>query len=253
MGFSQEVVDWLNEVNESNFTMRSQESAYDQIDCNGLRLVCIDLEQPRTLKHFTGSIHLWEDLWRTRRKTVEGRLLFALGKATKIHGRQTNITKLSQPEIDEFISSNHLLPPINGKHKLGLTFKGKLVSVALFSKSCPIHRNGKIFTSIEMTRFCHANGTTVVGGMTKLLKHLIKAQSPDDIMTYVATEWSQGGAFEKVGFTPVEHTEPVSFWIHPKTFERVYSFKAEADQQMLSKGFIQYHNQGSQKLILDLT
>jgi hypothetical protein len=250
MEFTEEIARWIERLSGDRVVVSSEDGGLTMITCNDLRILCIGIDLYQPFEMQPGVIHVWEDQWHTRRETVQGRIKSALGMATRIHGRETQVVKLNQPEAHAFIGDNHLLPSVKGKHKFGLIHRGELVTGAVFSKPCPVHRKGKEFQSVELMRFCHLNGKTVIGGLTKLLSHLFKEVNPDDIMTYVDREWSQSNAFEKMGFTHDSFSEPAIFWIHPSSFERVYPFKAKSDDQMKADGYLQFENHGSEKLIL---
>ncbi len=55
-------------------------------------------------------------------------------------------------------------------------------------------RSKNPYRSYEMVRFANVTGVTVTGGLSKLIKAFAEEVKPDDIMTYVDREWSDGKA-----------------------------------------------------------
>lgn len=194
------------------------------------------------------TVHLWEDLWRHKREVMESRILSLLGKTKRVHARTTKIVKLNKPELMTFLEQNHLSVPVAGKFKYGLMYSNELVAVASFSASCPVHRSGIIYKSHELVRFCNKIGITVVGGLSKLIKHFIKEQEPDDIMSYADLDWSVGKSYIRLGFKKIGELPPQTFYVDPGTLERYYKINVpEAKLHLLA-----FQNQGSAKYLLDL-
>ena len=212
-------------------------------------------------------IHLWEDVWIFEKTKVQSRLISLLGKSHKIHGRATTIEAIDNRALVAFLDENHLNVPIKAKYKYGLFFKGGMVAVMSFSKSREILREGIMYNSHELLRFCNKLNMTVVGGMTRLLRHFISAQKPDDIMTYADRDWSDGKVYQKAGFELTGTTPPMEFWLNTKTGKREYPKYAlrqmgegteilvsgeDADEFMKKHRFIRVYNAGSYKYIMKL-
>jgi hypothetical protein len=54
--------------------------------------------------------------------------------------------------------------------------------------------------SFEWIRYASLKGFRVVGGMGKLMQAFVDDLQPDDIMTYVRSQESDGDAFRALGF-----------------------------------------------------
>ncbi|MCH2234065.1 MAG: hypothetical protein MK078_07415 [Crocinitomicaceae bacterium] len=74
------------------------------------------------------------------------------------------------------------------------------------------HENPPYYSS-ELMRFCTAFNTSIRGGLDKILKYYINEHRPDDIITYVDKEWSNGKNFERIGFKNVGSTPALTFSI----------------------------------------
>lgn len=197
---------------------------------------------------FNHVVHVWEDQWRQKRPIMESRIMSLLGKTKRVHARATKVVKLVKPQLLTFLEENHLSVPVTGKHKYGLTYNDELVAVALFSASCPVHRNGVVYNSHELVRFCSKNNVTVVGGLSKLIKHFSKVHHPDDIMSYADLDWSVGKSYTRLGFKKIGKLPPQTFYVDPGTLERYYKINVPEEKQHL----LAFQNQGSAKYLLDL-
>ena len=185
-------------------------------------------------------IHLWEDVWQTKRSIVESRLMSLFGKSETIPARLTQVQRIDKPTMDKFLINNHLQSKVNAKLKYGLFLPSRyfrviqnervlqenfnkeafLVAIASFSNAKKIIREGQEYRSYELIRFANYKGFTVVGGLNKLLKMFIDEQAPDDIMTYADADWSDGTNYEKIGFERIELTPPLTFELNNETFTR---------------------------------
>lgn len=208
-------------------------------------------------------IHLWEDVWQTKRSIVESRLMSLFGKSETIPARLTQVQRIDKPTMDKFLINNHLQSKVNAKLKYGLFLPSRyfrviqnekvlqenahkeafLVAVASFSNAKKIIRDGQEFRSYELIRFANYQGFTVVGGLNKLLKMFIDEHTPDDIMTYADADWSDGTNYEKIGFERIELTSPLSFELDNETFTRKL-----ADENTKTK----IYNSGNWKFLMKL-
>lgn len=160
-------------------------------------------------------IHIWEDQWATKKEIVKSRLTSFFGTSKRVFARKTKIIKLNKIELLAFLKQNHLNEPANAKHKYGLFLGEELVAVSAFSASCPVHRDGVVYRSHQLIRFCNKNGITVVGGLSKLISHFIKMHNPEDIMSYADLDWSDGKSYMRLGFCKIDILAPQTFCINP--------------------------------------
>ncbi len=214
-------------------------------------------------------IQIWEDLWVTKKSIIQSRLRSVYGKTERIFARKTNIHTLDTPTANKFLVKNHLQEGAKAGFKYGLFYESDLVAVATFSKGRAVKREGIVFRSYEMIRYCSVLNTTIVGGLDKLLKHFIKEKQPDDIMTYADRDWSNGSVYEKLGFVKKEITPPQTFWVDPASGMRIFPNKIiglmtgkgwispddkafDSQKVLKSHGFKAVYNSGSLKLVLML-
>jgi hypothetical protein len=131
-----------------------------------------------------------------------------LGYTKKIYARKCEIIEVDNKTKDDFLNINHLQGMNNSKIKLGLKFKGKLVSIMTFSKP----RFNKNY-EWELVRFCNLLNHSVVGGATKLLNYFIKNYNPKNLISYANLRYSNGNLYKKMGFVFKSYTPPSYVYI----------------------------------------
>lgn len=211
-------------------------------------------------------VHLWEDIWKTRRKQVLGRIASILGLNKTLHGRKARVMAINQAEADAFLEENHLQASAKAKYKFALHIEGELVAVALFSGGRPMNRIAPDYRSYELIRFASLIGFTVTGGFSKLLKHFINLVKPDDLMSYADKDWSLGNAYDLSGFKLVEKSPAVAIWLNRTTLKRSFTHrlptalqagmkemnKEQQEQYLLENDYLPVFNTGNLKYILYL-
>ncbi|WP_237028667.1 hypothetical protein [Pedobacter steynii] len=209
-------------------------------------------------------VHLWEDIWKTRRNQVLGRIASILGQNKTLHGRKAKVLVINQAEADEFLEENHLQASAKARYKFALDIDGQMVAVALFSGGRPMNRIAADYRSYELIRFASLIGYTVTGGFSKLLKHFINLVQPNDLMSYADKDWSLGNAYDLSGFKLVKESPAVDIWLNRKDDKRVFTHrlpiplqsamkemaKEEQQQFLLENDYIRVFNTGNLKYIL---
>lgn len=198
-------------------------------------------------------VQLWEDVWRTRQHQVLGRISSILGLNVRLHGRKGTVTVIDQKLADDFLNQNHIQATAKAKYRFGLEIDGKLVAVACFSNARYMTRISKGYRSVELIRFATLMGFTVIGGFTKLLKHLIKEIAPNDVMSYADRDWSLGNAYEQSGFKLEAVTPPSPIWLDKEALIRYFPHRLPANSgSTLASDLMPIFNTGNLKYILYL-
>ena len=178
-------------------------------------------------------IQLWEDVWLKRPDQVLSRITAMLGKNKTVHGRKTKIITVTQVEADNFFGQYHLQFSAKARHRFALTLDGEVVAMASFSAKRNMTKKREGYTSVELIRFATVDGITVQGGLSKLIRHMIKTIGPDDVMTYADLDWSYGKGYTKLGFELTAQTPPAEIWINTETLVRYFPQRLPADMQGL--------------------
>jgi transposase len=148
---------------------------------------------------------------------VKALLLKLLGKTIKIGARKTSLVELKSNEAMEFHKNHHLHSAVGAQFHYGLFYETELVMVASFGKN----RFGSKY-EYECTRITSHSNYTIVGGVSKLIKHFIKTQSPKSIITFADLRFGNGEVYEKCGFEFVEFTAP-NYWYSKKYSQELFS------------------------------
>ncbi len=200
-------------------------------------------------------VTIWEDQWIAKKRIIIDRLNAMLGTGKKIHGRKTIVKRIDKATAEPFFEQNHLMGYVSAYFKLGLFVGEELVAAALFSKGKNFVYQSKPTRSHELVRFANASDTNVVGGFTKLLNAFWELKKPDDLMTYLDRDWSDGKNYLRQGFTLEEMQPPQNFLLDTKTMQR-HSLKRYLrlhpelnDAELLAKNDLQkIYNSGNLKM-----
>ena len=99
----------------------------------------------------------------TKSKIIFSIIQNKIGKTNRIYARKCTILELNRDVRKEFFNNNHLMGKGRGKC-YALVYEDKIVCALQFT-----NRSGLV----DVSRFCNALNTTVVGGYSRLIKHII--------------------------------------------------------------------------------
>ena len=152
-------------------------------------------------------IHIWEDDWTFNRDIVKSQIRNWTGLSNnKIFARKCIIKILSNKESKKFLDDNHIQGYVNSNYSIGLYHDNELVSIMNFDKY--EGRNKMNDGEWNLNRFCNKINTNVVGAASKLLKHFIKENNPERIISYADRDWSFGNLYYKLGFNLINKSKP---------------------------------------------
>ena len=159
-------------------------------------------------------IHIYEDAWLYKQDIVKSRILNLLGKSQKIFARKCEIKELSDNEIlRDFLNQNHLQGFIGSKHRIGLFYDNKLISLMIFGLYRTALGQKSKNDCYEMLRFCNKLNISVVGGASRLFNYFVKKYKPIEIISYADRSWSHGNLYYKLGFKFCHKTSPNYYYI----------------------------------------
>nr|WP_068892398.1 hypothetical protein [Pedobacter panaciterrae] len=215
------------------------------------------LQEKYQLKNIS-LVNLWEDIWKTRKAQVIGRISSILGLNNRIHARKTKIIAITQQQANDFLNDNHLQASAKANYKFGLSLDDQVIAVGCFSNLRYMKGRSPGYRSAELIRFASLTGYTVIGGFSKLLQHFIKNYKPDDVMSYADRDWSLGKAYEQSGFKLAEVTSPAEIWVKQDTLVRYFSHRLPAEffnkesGSIMGDEYVKVFNTGNLKYILYL-
>ena len=189
-------------------------------------------------------IHIDEDIWLTKPDLLLNRIKVLVGKGERVYARQCIAARIDKKTALSFQKEHHLQTELPGKYRYGLFFEGELVAIMVFSGG-RLMRHSENYRSFECLRFCSKQRLIIIGGFSKLLKAFILDFNPNDIMTYVDADWSNGDKFEKLGFIKIMVTEPQVFFVNKENNQR----EPAKENVFNSDSFYKIFNSGSIKMI----
>lgn len=163
----------------------------------------LDLSEWKANNNLANTISIFENEWAEKPALLLSRIKSKLGLCNKIYARKTSVVKLNRIEAFDFLVQNHLNVALKAKYNYGLIYNNEIVALAAFGPIMHKKNEAKGEQSGELIRFCNKLDYTVVGGLSKLLKHFITQYQVDDIMTYIDKDWSDGKSFIQLGFKVV--------------------------------------------------
>ena len=174
-------------------------------------------------------IHIYESEWedpRTR-PILESMLKIAFGKVeNRIYARNCVIREITNKEAKPFNEANHLQGHRNAQITYGLFYEDKLVQLMSFSR----HKK----YGWEIIRGCPGSNNVVVGGVSKLFKHFVRENNPDQVFSYADFNKFDGEGYLALGMKFIGYSGPDLRWVInwkvvPRCPSRHKEYKETAD------------------------
>jgi len=141
-------------------------------------------------------INIFEYEWLEKKELIKSMIKNKLGLITdKIYARKCEIKNIDNKEYKEFLLNNHIQGFTGAKIKIGLYYKNELVSLISLGKP----RFNKEY-NYEVIRSCTKQGKIVIGGFSKLLKHISNIINNESIISYVNLNYFNGNSYLNNGF-----------------------------------------------------
>lgn len=174
----------------------------------------LDLPEWKANNNLTNTISIFENEWTEKRALVLSRIKSKLGLCNTIYARKTTVVKLNRTEAFDFLIQNHSNVALKTKYNFGLMYNNEVVALAAFGPIMHKKTEAKGEQSGELIRFCNKLDFTVVGGLSKLLKHFITQYQVDDVMTYIDKDWSDGKSFIQLSFEVVGEKHQFPYYVN---------------------------------------
>lgn len=174
-------------------------------------------------------IYFWEDEIRLHPDKVKSYVRTLLGMNDRIYARQCTVKEIDSKTAREFLEHNHLQGSINSSVRLGLFYKDDLVQVMTFGKLRKCLGSTDVEGTYELYRLCSRQGLSIAGGASRLLKHFIEKEKPKRLVTYCSLDISEGGVYEKLGFSFVKSCGAGYWYVNMRTGERKSRFAMRKD------------------------
>lgn len=155
------------------------------------------------------GIHLIQILdyeWMRSQDLVKSRIRQQLGLNTPLAARKCTITDITSAQAREFLAANHIQGACNASVNHGLWYQDQLVSVMSWSRS----RYSKL-AQYELLRFCSAQGLSVQGAASRLLRRFEQQHGHVSMVSYCDLRWNTGQLYKTLGFVYAGRSDP-SYW-----------------------------------------
>lgn len=148
-----------------------------------------------------------------KKDIVESIILNKIGKTKNVYfARKCKIEELKHKDKKVFFDKNHLMGVGRGKTYI-LSYKGKVVCALQYTIKKGL---------MDISRFCPVLNTSVVGGYSRLIKHVEKLETPEKTQSFIDLRYGSGEYLHNFGF--VKDTNYLSFaWT--KNLETVHRLK----------------------------
>lgn len=186
--------------------LKISETAY--VDFHGLHWHCAKYQHPNHHRDRRRALEkcgfklfeFWEDEVHQKSSVVKSIVDNYLGLSAKLGARETELdTSPLKLEMMSFFATNHLIGEPTSSRFLALRNKTGQVVMGLAYKE---HKQKATKAAyIEVVRVCALVGVTVQGGLSKLLKPLLKRGVA--IRTMIDCRYADGHAWAKMGFVKI--------------------------------------------------
>lgn len=174
----------------------------------------------RCEEHGIHLIHIWDFQWTNKQDLIKSRLRSKLQQCKVIYGRKTVISDVASDTSLQFQADNHIQGQCRSTIAYGLYYESELVALMTFGKS-----RYKKDIKWELIRYCSKQGTNVVGGASRLLKHFT-SRNNGNIISYSCRLWNTGGLYRAIGFSHSRRTSPSYFYTNDYcTFENRVAYQ----------------------------
>lgn len=148
-------------------------------------------------------LHVYEDDWHDKKDIVKSKLTYLLNKCKdKIYARKTKICAVSLKESKKFVEANCLDKyDDTSTHSLGLYVNSnKLIMLMTYAITTD---------KIEIKNCCSLHNICVVGGISKLCKHIVEELHIDKLQATVYNHLSNTNTvFDKLAFSEIAEYSP---------------------------------------------
>lgn len=182
-------------------------------------------------------IHVFEDDWLYKKEIVKSMIASRLGVyKEKIFARKCQIKEIEKDQAKIFFDENHLQGFTYGDLYLGLTFNDELIQCVC------INKKGWHDGNVELTRMVTKLNTQVVGGFSKLMKHISDYVEYKSITSYVYKAWFNGKGYIESGFKIVKENSPsYSYVVNGRRVHKSH-FRKNKIKKMFERGELKFYD-----------
>ena len=182
-------------------------------------------------------IHIFEDDWLYKKEIVKSMIASRFGVyKEKIFARKCQIKEIEKDQAKIFFNENHLQGFAYGDLYLGLMFNDELIQCIC------INKKGWHDGNVELTRMVTKLNTQVVGGFSKLMKHISDYIEYKSITSYVYKAWFNGKGYIESGFKIVKENSPsYSYIVNGRRVHKSH-FRKNKIKKMFERGELKFYD-----------
>lgn len=188
------------------------------------------------LENGINTIHFFEDEVIYKYDIVLDKISSMLGiNRDKIYARKTVVEKLSYAEKEDFFNRNHIQGNDTSPIAYGLYYGDELVAAMSFKKSVSRAKNN--FTgTYELSRYATKLGSSIVGGFSKLLKHIQKHEGFSEIISFgdIRMVDPRSNVYLNNGFVEDHKTRISYYYVRGTRRFSKYSFRKSEQKKKFS-------------------
>ena len=182
-------------------------------------------------------IHVFEDDWLYKKEIVKSMISSRLGVyKEKIFARKCQIKEIEKDQAKIFFDENHLQGFAYGDLYLGLMFNNELVQCICMNKK------GWHDGNVELTRMATKLNIQVIGGFSKLMKHISDYIEYKSITSYVYKAWFNGKGYMESGFKVIKENNPSYFYIVNGKRIHKSNFRKDKIKKMFERGGLEFYD-----------
>jgi G:T-mismatch repair DNA endonuclease (very short patch repair protein) len=166
-------------------------------------------------------IHILDTEWNNNTLLVQSRLKNLFGQSERIYARKCIIKEVPSKEKRNFFSNNHMQGDCPSSLAIGLYFNDQLVSCMSFGR--PRFTKSNKIGVYELLRFSNVQGSTVIGGASRLFAWFKDLIRPLQVISYSDKRWNTGSLYTKLGFEYKRTSSPNYFYFKPDNTDVLYS------------------------------
>lgn len=186
-------------------------------------------------------IHVFEWEWYEKQDIVKSMIKSAFGCNDRIYARKCNVVEVDSKAEKSFLNENHIQGYIPSSFRLGLEYDNELVALMSFGKP----RFNKHF-EYELLRYATKKDISVVGGESRLFKHLLKASDAKSVLSYCNRSKFTGRSYDRLGFKHLYDSSPSYQWCRGgEHLSRYKTQMKDEDKIMRSRGYAKVNDCGT--------
>lgn len=194
-------------------------------------------------------IHIWDYEWFNpqKKQILESMILGACNKAATIFARKCTVEIRKSCEMRDFFEKNNIAGFRGGKFAICLVYNGEVVMSYLMGFSYLARGQQEL----EVIRGATKLNTRVVGGASRLWKHLLREYKPKSVVYYIDYNYFNGNSLPYLGLEFVKAQPGVkNYFVSERVVKNRQPSKNKEIRELVEQGKVwEIWNAGVKKYI----